>query len=112
MKHILVFITLYLANLSFGQVITLEHTDYLQAGDTARLSQATDANIDYATTGPNAVWDFTYLQAETQTLLNPFFLKKDIIIDKYEFPPLAPVEYILTNCSNVPVYGRNLYPGR
>ena len=93
MKHILVFITLYWANLSFGQVITLDHTDYLQAGDTARLSQATDANIDYATTGPNAIWDFTYLQAETQTLLNPFLVANASFLIQFGFGTFAPARY-------------------
>lgn len=56
---------------SFSQITILD-TDMLKLGDTVRISEATDANIDYTTTGPNAEWDFSYLQAEAQQLIDPY----------------------------------------
>ena len=93
MKHILVFIALYWTGISLSQIITLDHTDYLEAGDTARLSQATDANIDYVSTGAYSVWDFAYLQAETQTLLNPFLVANASFLIQFGFGTFAPARY-------------------
>lgn len=93
MKHILVFFTIYWAGICLSQVITLEHTDYFQAGDTARLSQTTDAAIDFVSTGSNSVWDFAYLQAETQTLLNPLLVANASFLIQFRFGQFAPARY-------------------
>jgi hypothetical protein len=79
--------------ISFGQ-ITLESTDYLQSGDTARLSQATDPGIDFYSTGINSVWDFSYLQAETQTLFDPLLVANAGFLIQMRFGNFAPAEYM------------------
>lgn len=78
---------------SIGQ-ITLESTDYLQAGDTVRLSQATDAATDLTSTGMNSVWDFSYLQAETQTLVDPYLVANAGFLIQMRFGNFAPAEYM------------------
>ena len=93
MKYFLLTATLYCVGLSYSQILTLEHTDYLPAGDTARVSQATDETIDYVTTGPNSVWDFTNLQAETQSLVDPFLVSNAGFLVQIRFGSFAPARY-------------------
>jgi len=93
MKRTLLFSTILCVSTSFGQ-ITLESTDYLQAGDTARISQTTDGTIDYQTTGANSVWGFTYLQAETQSLADPFLVQNASFLVQLRFGSFAPARYI------------------
>ena len=58
--------------------ITIDESDFADAGDTARLSvSAIDFNVDYAYTDTNAVWDFSDLNWQTQQVkefLNPLFI--------------------------------------
>ena len=93
MKHTFLVSILFCISAAFGQ-ITLEQTDYLQAGDTARLSQTTDDVIDFQTTGPNSVWDFSYLQAETQSLLDPFLVSSASLLVQIRFGSFAPTRYV------------------
>ena len=70
-KNLILLFALLLCWNVFSQISILE-TDMLKLGDTARVSEATDPNIDFFTTGPNSEWDFSYLQADWQTLVDPF----------------------------------------
>jgi hypothetical protein len=92
MKLLFNFALFYCVSISFAQ-ITLEHTDYLQAGDTARLSQATNPSIDFSSTGPNFVWDFASLQAETQTLVDPLLVSNASFLIQFRFGQFAPDRY-------------------
>lgn len=46
--------------------ITLTDVDFASAGDTVRMSKATDNSIDIVTTGANQVWDYSYLTYDSQ----------------------------------------------
>ena len=48
--------------------ITITDADFAQVDDTFRISTAVDPAIDYQTTGPNTTWDFSTLEAFTQTI--------------------------------------------
>ena len=48
--------------------ITLAVSDFANAGDTVRLSQTQNSNIDFTSTGQNFTWDFSSLTASTQSL--------------------------------------------
>lgn len=54
--------------LGFGQ-IAVSSSDFADGGDTVRMSSTTDFGVDFSTTGPNSVWDYSALVAESQTLL-------------------------------------------
>lgn len=56
----------FLPTLVFSQ-ITLTDVDFADAGDTVRMSKATDNSIDITTTGPNQTWDYSYLTFDSQT---------------------------------------------
>lgn len=51
--------------------IEITSDDMMQLGDTVRMSFAMDEAIDYQTTGANSTWDFSYLNPETQDLIDP-----------------------------------------
>lgn len=70
-KYILLLISICFVNLNFSQVITLTVDDFILSSDTARVSITNDNNIDIETTGPNSVWDFSYLIATSQKLIQP-----------------------------------------
>lgn len=93
MKRMLLLSTMLYTSSTFAQ-ITLESTDYLQAGDTARLSQTTDNSIDFISTGVNSVWDFSNLQAETQSLLDPLLVQDASFLIQMRFGNFAPAKYI------------------
>lgn len=46
--------------------ITLTDVDFADAGDTVRMSKATDNSIDIITTGANQTWDYSYLTFDSQ----------------------------------------------
>lgn len=46
--------------------ITVTDVDFASAGDTVRMSKATDNSIDISTTGANQVWDYSYLTFDSQ----------------------------------------------
>lgn len=48
--------------------ISLAVGDFANAGDTVRLSQMTNSNLDFVSTGTNYTWDFSSLTASTQSL--------------------------------------------
>lgn len=49
----------------------IEHTDFIGKEDTVRLSVAANNAIDFNTTGPNSVWDYSTLEASEQRLIEP-----------------------------------------
>lgn len=55
--------------LGFTQ-IAVTKTDFADGGDTVRMSTTTDLGIDFVTTGPNSVWDYSSLVPESQNLLD------------------------------------------
>jgi len=65
------FLLLLLLLPSFGIAqITVTDADFGTAGDTVRMSSATDPQIDFASTGTNFTWDFAALVADSQKLLD------------------------------------------
>jgi hypothetical protein len=48
--------------------ISLSVGDFANAGDTVRLSQMQNSNLDFVSSGANYTWDFSSLTASTQTL--------------------------------------------
>lgn len=55
----------FLPTLAFSQ-ITLTDLDFADAGDTVRMSKATDNSIDITTTGASQTWDYSYLAFDSQ----------------------------------------------
>lgn len=51
--------------------ISLIEADFLTSADTARVSNTVDNTIDFETTGANSTWDFSYLTANSQKLIQP-----------------------------------------
>ena len=62
-------LVLFLCPQIFAQ-ITVAVADHANANDTVRFSQAAITTLDLQTTGPNAIWDFSQLSAQTQTIKN------------------------------------------
>lgn len=48
--------------------LTLSVADFATGGDTVRLSQTQNSTLDFFTTGPNYTWDFSNLNANSQSL--------------------------------------------
>jgi len=48
--------------------ITLSVADFATGGDTVRLSQTQNSNLDFIATGPNYNWDFSSLNATSQSV--------------------------------------------
>lgn len=93
MKRItLLFSILIFTSISYAQPI-IDSTDFMVANDTARVSIANDQNIDFATTGPNSVWNFSYLEATSQRLEKAFDLSDAGFLANFQFGSNAPIEY-------------------
>jgi hypothetical protein len=61
------FITFCVAlSTSLNAQITLSKIDFATGGDTVRMSNTTKPTIDFTTTGPNAVWNFSTLTPISQ----------------------------------------------
>lgn len=71
----------------------LDSGDFMDANDTARVSITNDLNIDFSTTGPNSVWDFSYLVATSQRLEKAHSLSGAGFLVNIQFGPNAPTEY-------------------
>lgn len=59
---------------SHSQIISLTLDDFISSGDTVRVSNTMDDSIDFETTGPNSVWDFSNLTATSQKLIQPQYI--------------------------------------
>jgi hypothetical protein len=77
----------------FYAQITVAVADHANANDTVRFSQAAITTLDLQTTGPNAIWDFSQLSAQTQTIKNyaPLDFSSFLIIATYG--PIASTPY-------------------
>ena len=74
--------------------ISLIDTDYFSAEDTARVSSTMDQAIDLVTTGPNSVWDFSALTANSQRLEKAYSMSSAGAIVGFQFGPTAPPQYV------------------
>ncbi|MEY5000513.1 MAG: hypothetical protein RLZZ211_549 [Bacteroidota bacterium] len=76
--------------------ITLQVNDFATADDTVRMSLANPITIDLQNTGANAVWDFSQLSAQSQSLINynPIGFGSLLIIASYG--PFASTPYKAT----------------
>ncbi len=77
--------------------ITLNNADFADGGDTVRMSNATDPNIDFLSTGANSTWDFSGLVAESQVLKSYSTLSGTSTFMQLLFGPFAPTRYQATN---------------
>ncbi|MFM1894002.1 MAG: hypothetical protein RIQ90_1168, partial [Bacteroidota bacterium] len=73
--------------------ISLSVSDFANAGDTVRISQADGAGLDFASTGANFTWDFSSLVANSQTLkeFKPIGFASLLVFGTYG--PVAPTNY-------------------
>lgn len=76
--------------------ITLNQTDFADGGDTVRMSQTMDPSLDFVSTGTNYVWDFSTLQASSQTLKNYRPSSELSFLSSFIFGTFAPTEYKAT----------------
>jgi hypothetical protein len=56
-------------NVSLIAQITIESSDFPGKADTVRYTLVTDFTIDYQSTGPESVWDFSFLGGDEQELI-------------------------------------------
>lgn len=82
---------------SFSQ-ITLNNSDFSDVGDTVRISTAApDPTIDYSTTGANQTWDFSFLTAQSQELLEYNDPANASFLVQVQFGSFAASDYQATN---------------
>jgi hypothetical protein len=95
MKTLILSLFLVSVGTLFSQ-ITLQVNDFATANDTVRMSLANPFTIDLQNTGANAVWDFSQLSAQSQTLIdyNPIGFGSLLIIATYG--PIASTPYKAT----------------
>lgn len=76
--------------------ITIQVSDFATSDDTIRMSLANPFTLDVQNTGPNAIWDFSQLTAQSQTLINynPIGFGSILIIATYG--PIASTPYKAT----------------
>lgn len=91
-KTILLCTILLFHFISFAQPI-IDSSDFMNTNDTVRVSIANDQNIDFSSTGPNSVWDFSYLEATSQRLERAFDLSTTGFLVNIQFGPNAPSDY-------------------
>lgn len=92
MKRILLFAMLSFTFASEAQ-ITLTSADFASAGDTVRMSQASDNGYDYATTGSSYTWDFSMLTPDAQILKDFSPISNAPGFVQFIFGTFAPVKY-------------------
>lgn len=73
--------------------ITLNQSDFANGGDTVRMSQTMDPNLDFSSTGTNYIWDFSTLEASSQTLKNFRPSSELSMLSNFIFGSFAPTEY-------------------
>ena len=81
---------------SFGQ-ITIVNSDFSDGGDIVALSNATDAAIDYVSTGADQVWDFSYLISDGQSVRDYSTLAGASFLVDFMFGTFASANYQATN---------------
>ncbi|MEN9972407.1 MAG: hypothetical protein RIS20_754 [Bacteroidota bacterium] len=68
LKSFLSVCTIILISGELNAQISLSVGDFANAGDTVRMSQMQNSNLDFVSTGANHTWDFSSLTASTQSL--------------------------------------------
>lgn len=97
MKLQLLILAITLSVAASGQ-IALNNSDFSDANDTVRISNALpDPGIDYMTTGPNQNWDFSFLTAQSQTLLQYNDPGSSSFLVQVQFGSFASSQYQATN---------------
>ena len=92
MKHILLISGLFVVS-HLNSQITLTNTDFATGGDTVRMSQATDASIDYSSTGAGYSWDFSNLIPTNQIVKDFRSMSTAPVFVQFLFGPFAPSKY-------------------
>lgn len=87
-KHITL-LALVIFSFSANSQVVLKMEDMISEGDTVRLSIATDPEIDFITTGPQSNWDFSYLVADEQRLVEPLPVSEGGFLANVRFGPNA-----------------------
>lgn len=87
------FIFLIMLSSHFNAQLTLSKNDFATAGDTVRMSIATNPSIDITTTGANAVWDFSTLTPTSQVLKNFQGLSGSPAFIQFSYGGFAPLKY-------------------
>ena len=91
MRATLLFLA-FIPSFIFSQIVLTE-VDFSDAGDTVRMSLATDPAIDFTTTGNNQAWDFTYLIADEQELIEYSDMTNASALVNIIYGFFAPPEY-------------------
>ena len=64
---LIILLTMLFGSTNIFAQITIDQNDLPSPGDTIRVSNAVlDPSLDYATSGPNSIWDFSNIQWSTQ----------------------------------------------
>ena len=82
--------------ISFGQ-ITIVNSDFSDGGDIVALTNATDATIDYGSTGADQIWDFSYLVSDGQSVRDYSTMAGVSFLVDFIFGTFASANYQATN---------------
>src|SRR3989344_5375182 len=77
---------------SFGQ-ITLNDTNFAEAGDQLVMSTTLDLSLDYMSTGANYTWDFSGLTPMSQRFTDYKYISDASFLSNLLFGPVAAVNY-------------------
>ncbi len=86
--------------------ISLTKNDFANGGDTVRMSHSTDFSLDFTTTGPNQVWNFSTLQPSSQTVDNYRPTSQMSTLSSFLFGTFAPTPYkasYFIESANIPI---------
>lgn len=92
MRNILLLLFISLSSLLNAQIV-LTSTDFAGANDTIRMSQATDPQLDYTSTGANHTWDFSALVPDGQILRDYNSMSGAGALTQLMFGAVAPTKY-------------------
>lgn len=92
MKTLILSLVLFAPVALFAQ-ITVVVADHANANDTVRFSQAAPLPVDIQTTGANAIWDFSQLSAQTQSLKSYDALNFNSFLIIATYGPIASTPY-------------------
>lgn len=90
---------------ALGQ-ITITAADFADAGDNSFISQALEPGIDVSTTGPNSVWDYSYLTPSDQVYKEYTSMSQASGLTTITFGSFAPTRYqasYFTEATNLPI---------
>jgi hypothetical protein len=78
---------------SFNAQIQITQADFATAGDTVRLSQASDNGYDYLSTGAAFVWDFSTLTPNSQIIKEFYATSSAPLFIQFLLGTFAPTRY-------------------